>query len=214
MNADRQRFRYHTRVDPELRFWVLGSEWEQCESSSISDDEIRQSKAGLVTYPSGEVLCQYGDSTKAPEGVHFMTGPDYSDDAPGFRRNLVRNGDGGVQVVHGPSRSQAGDARYYYSTEVINLTRHRVKVTKFAPFSRGLFGVKRDPDIGYYSPTQFREWFRVENDQGWIGPGGCVRDPDNYGSGSGVWAFFLESDQGDKFIATAPLEYNPRSDRV
>lgn len=213
MNADQQRFRYHTSVDPELGFWVLGSDWERREPNSISDDEIRKSKAGLVTYPSGEVLCQYGDFRKAPEGVHFMTGPSYSDDAHGYRSNLVRNGDGGIQVVHGPSRSQGGDARYHYSTEVINLTQHRVRVTKFAPFSQGLFGIKRDPDIGYYSPTQFREWFRVGDAQGWIEPGGSACDPDNYGSGSGVWAFFFETDQGGTFIATAPLEHNPKSNK-
>ncbi|MEM1059860.1 MAG: hypothetical protein AAGK14_11475 [Verrucomicrobiota bacterium] len=208
MNADQQRFLYHTSVDPGLGFWVLSSDWEKREPSEISDDDIRQSKAGLVTYPSGEVLCQFGDFRKTPEGVHFMTGPSYSDDAPGFRRNLVRNGDGGVQVIHGPSRSQAGDARYNYSTKVTNMTQQRVRVTKFAPFSQGLFGIKEEPDIGYYSPLQFREWFRVENPQGWIDPGASAQDPDNYGSGGGVWAFFFETDQGDTFISTAPLEHH------
>ena len=208
MNADQQRFRYHTSADPELGFWVLSTDWEQRKSSQISDDDIQQSQAGLVTYPSGEVLCQYGDFRKIPEGVHFMTGPSYSDDGPGFRRDLVRNGDRGILVTHGPSRSQEGDSRYYYSTKVINMTQQRVRVTKFAPFSRGLFGVKKEPDIGYYSPTQFREWFRVEDSQGWIDPGASAQDPDNYGSGGGVWAFFFETDRGDTFISTAPLENN------
>ena len=208
MNADQQRFRYHTSADPELGFWVLSTDWEQCEPSEISDDAIRQSKAGLVTYPSGEVLCQYGDFQKTPEGVHFMTGPSYSDSAPGFRRNLVRNGAGGVQVIHGPSRSQAGDSRYYYSTKVINMCQQRVRVAKFAPFSRGLLGVEKEPDIGYYSPTQFREWFRVDDPHGWIRPGAYAQDPDNYGRGHGVWAFFFETDEGESFIATAPLEHH------
>ena len=110
-------------------------------------------------------------------------------------------------MSHGLSRSQPGDIRYYYSTEITNLTTERVRVLKFGPFLRGLFGINRDPETGYYSPTQFREWFRIRDPQGWIEPGEQVCDPDNYGRGDGVWAYFFESSGGQRFIATAPLEH-------
>ena len=86
MDVDQQRFRYHTEVDPKLGFWILDTKWIRVDPKSISDDEIRQSRAGLVTYGSGEVLCQFGVVETIPAGVHFMRGPVYSDEEPGFRR--------------------------------------------------------------------------------------------------------------------------------
>lgn len=206
MTPEQQRFRYHAKADPELCFWMLGDVWELFDGKSITDDKVCDARAGLVTYPSGEVLCQFGGSRMIPDGVHFMVGPVYQDHKPGYHSSLVRNGEGGVEVWHGPSRSQEGDSRYYYSTVVLNRTCHRIRVTKFAPFKRGLMGIRKEPETGYYSPTQFREWFRVKDEQGWIAPGEQVADPDNYGSGSGIWAYFFETDQGDQFIATSPLE--------
>lgn len=210
MNREQERFRYHTKADPGLRFWILNAVWNSVDGAAVTDEEIRESRAGLVTYPSGEVLCQYDEFRMVPDEVHFMVGPIYQDDAPGYHSSLVRNGEGGVEVRLGPSRSQEGNPRYHYSTLVLNRTQHRVRVTKFAPFLRGLMGIRKEPKMGYYSPIQFREWFRVKDELGWIAPGEEVADPDNYGSGSGVWAYFFEADQGDRFIATSPLECNPR----
>ncbi len=206
MHPDKQRFRYHAQVDPEMTFWLRETQWTRRASESITDDEIRRSRGGLVTYPSGEVLCHFGALRELPDGVHFMEGPCYQDGSPGFDRRRVRNGEGGVLVVHGPSRSQSGDPRHHYSTTVTNHTKHRIKATKFVFLDKRFFGIKKEPKGGYYSPVQFREWFRVQDPDGWIEPGASVCDPDNYGKGRGIWAFFFETEHGELFIATAALE--------
>lgn len=209
MTSEKDRYCYHAEADPQLRFWVLTSGWSSVQPESITPDFVREAKAGLVTYPSGEILCQFGIVRQPPPGTHYMRGPVYADDGPGYDRALVRNGKGGVEIAHGPSISQSGDPRQHYSTTLINLSDRKVRVTKFATFARGMLGIKREPIEGYYSPIQFREWYRVPDSEGWIEPNEHVCDPDNYGNGNGVWAYFFEDDRGGAMIATAPLGNKP-----
>ena len=187
-------------------FWLFGSAWTRVDAGEVSEASVSSASSGVVGYASGEILCQFGEADTLPAGFHFMSGPTYFDKEPGFRRRLVRNGKGGAQVEHGASRSQQGDPQRHYATKLTNLTERPVRVTKFAPFPKGFFGVPSEPPKGYYSPTQFREWFRVSDPDGWIQPGESVCDPDNYAWGRGVWAYFLEDDRGERFIATAPLK--------
>lgn len=216
MGAEQQRFHYHLQKDPSFAFYVredVDTPWIRIESfiegrfvGSEAALPASAAGAGLVAYPSGEVLCAFGEIGRPPVGVHFMNGPEYRDNTPGFDARLVRNGLGGVAITHGPSASQPGDARRFYSTGVRNSGSSRIRVYKFGPFDRGLLGISKEPKAAYYSPRQFREWYRVPDPEGWIAPGEEVCDPDNYGCGRGVWAYFFESIDGDKFIGTAPLE--------
>ncbi len=203
MHPEKRRFQYHTQIDPDLRFWLLDMQWRETDPATLDAETIDRAKAGLVTYPSGEILCMFGAPPFLPHGVFFMQGPTYSDAGPAFDRRLIWNGAGGVEVSHGLSRSQ-GESPRNYSTEVRNLSDHPVWVTKFGAVSKGLLGFRQP--TAYFSPTQFREWYRVPDPDGWIPPGGRACDPENYGSGRGLWAYFFENNQGENFIATAPLE--------
>ena len=206
MNDEQKRYFHHAREDSHLSFWLNNEGvWERFAASDISK-EVLDGRSGLVAYPSGEVLCQLGEVGSLPEGVHFMTGPNYTDDGANFSRRLVRAGRGAVRITHGKSASQLGATQWYYSTTLRNDKPCPIRVTKFGPLLRGFLGIRRNPEDGYYSPLQFREWFRVPDPEGWIETGEVVCDPDNYGSGNGVWAYFLETKQGDRFISTVPLE--------
>jgi len=84
-------------------------------------------------------------------------------------------------------------------------------VFKFAPYSRGLFGRLFREYEGYYSLLQFREWFRVKDNEGWISPNETVCDPDNFGCGKGSWLYFFEffeNEYGEVFISSIELTRN------
>ncbi len=209
MTEDQLRFQYHCNKDPELRFWLRTDFWTLIDPHHLTEKQILQAKAGIVTYPSGEVLCQFGSYRSMPDGAFFMNGPTYQDQHPTFHRKYVRNGAKGIQVRHGPSRSQQGDPRNQYSTTLTNLYHLPLRVIKFAPLQKTLLSYAEFPGQGYYSPTQFREWFRVPDAEGWIQPMESVCDPDNYGQGNGIWGYFLMDPEANLFIATVPLEHQP-----
>jgi hypothetical protein len=199
------RFIRQVKDKSGLSYWLFDGQWQRVDQFTILLDLAGQAKAGLACYPNGEILCKFGKITHLPEGVTFLIEPRLNSHPMRYEKNRVRNGAGGALIQHASSKSQSGDPRYYYATRVTNQGSSRIRVIKFGPFDVGIFGVKRDPIKGYYTGEQFQNWYNVEDPAGWIQPGQTVFDPDNYGSGSGVWAYFFEDETGDCFIATAPL---------
>jgi len=205
MGAARDRFIYHAQRDPHLRYFLdFGEGWEECAALELLEDSTTRSAVGVVAYPSGEILHSYGDLDCIPSTTHFMEGPVFQDGSAAFDASLVDNRK--AFVTHGASGSGSGNQRYNYSTKLVNQTDRPIRISKFTPLLKGMFGLRFRTPSGYYSPLQFREWFRVEAPDGWIEPEQSVCDPDNWGRGKGIWAYFVEDDQGDQFIATANLE--------
>ena len=198
------RLKHFITNDPHLRFYVNASEkppfreWTKVEPDTLNLKEV---KAYIVTYPSGEILDQFRASEPLPDDVHFFDGPVYHDNTEGYSKKRVRND--WAPVVHGKSLSHPNE-QGYYSTTLTNNTKHKIRIYKFAPMNK-VFGFfyPSEPNPGYYSPLQFKEWFRVQDEEGWISPNEQVTDPDNWGTGTGIWAYFIENENGDKFISTA-----------
>ncbi len=204
MNKNIYRLKHFITNDPHLRFYINACEnppfrdWKKVEPDKIDLQEVR---AFIITYPSGEVLDTFRAGSSLPDDVHYFNGPVYKDDTEGFSKKRVRNDL--APVVHGKCLSHPNDESYY-STTLTNKTNQKIRVYKFAPMNK-VFGIfyPSEPQYGYYSPLQFKEWFRVRDEDGWISPNEQVTDPDNWGSGKGFWAYFIEGENGDKFITTA-----------
>jgi len=205
MNEGQIRFKYHLENDESLRFFLYNKEWKEYAVSKITDELILSANAAIVSYPSGEAMFFYGRLKQLPKDITFNQGPSYTDNTPGYSKQLVKEGLGKVKIWHGDSISQDGDPRTQYSTSVKNESDRKIRVIKFAPFDKSLFG-KLHLSGKYYSPTQFMEWFRVDDNEHWIMPGQTVCDPDNFGSGRGAWLYFFEDDLGERFIGEVFLE--------
>ncbi|MEM1354596.1 MAG: hypothetical protein AAGC44_03455 [Planctomycetota bacterium] len=208
MDSFQETFLLYAMQDQGLLFWLWDDQWHLVEAASINPETLNRSSAGLVCYPNGEVICKFGQIYKLPPGVSYLIEPRKNDDKLRYTKRLVRNGEKGALVIHSPPRTQTSESSY--STTITNQSRNKIRVTKFGPFAKGLFGIKKDPVEGYYDSIQFCNWFRVSDPEGWINPGESVCDPDNYGSGDGVWVYFFENEFGDRFISTAPLTFKQK----
>jgi len=130
MRPDKQRYLYHLVEDSNLRFWLNNDQWLEYDAEDLSEFMVKNATAGIVTYPSGEVLWGFGQLRQLPSEVHLMLGPVFRDSTPGYRSKNVRNGKGGASIIHGVSRSQKGDPRFNYSTTIKNDTDQKIRVTK------------------------------------------------------------------------------------
>lgn len=159
--------------------------------------------AYVVAYRDGEVLdCAGTEGFGFPTGLFGNDGPRYSDGSSPFLRRQVDNSK--VRIVHAVGR-MTRECPDHHSSAITNLSDTAIRVYKFGVIARGLFGLK---DAGglYYSPTQFTNWYRVNNDEGWIASGETVCDPDNWTCGNSVWAYFFESAAGKRFITTTVVK--------
>jgi len=188
-----------------MRFFLRQSKWVEYEASLVTDEMINSSNAGIVTYSSGEAMFMYGNIYPAPKGVTFNNGAIYQDERQGYSKSLLRAGQGKVDIFHGDSLSQDEDPRSHYSTSITNISDSKIRVFKFAAYKKGFFGKLSRESEGFYCLRQFKEWFRVPDDEGWIQPNETVCDPDNFGYGKGFWLYFFEDESGDVFIGSTTL---------
>ena len=208
MNKDKTRFKYHLENDASMRFFLRKDSWNEYAPSDVTDQILSSSMARIVCYPSGEAMFMYGQMHPVPEGVTFNNGANYLDDRPDYSKNLLQLGEGKVSIQHGDSLSQDEDPRSHYSTSVKNISEGKLRVFKFAAYQKGLFGKLTRESEGFYSPRQFKEWFRVPDQDGWILPNQTVCDPDNFGYANGYWIYFFEDEKGDVFISRITLGRN------
>ena len=206
MGSELTRLGFYLAYEPTLTAYVRTRTSKRHEWTEVSTGvAIDLDKVGgyVVTYPSGEIVDHFRMRGRPPEGAHFMEGPTYQDDSSKYKKSLVDNKM--VSMAHGPCLSRPDEAEYY-STTITNLSDVRIRILKFVGLWKtfGLFA-PRDDGSGYYSPRHFIEWFRVSDKEGWIAPSESVTDPENWGAGAGIWAYFLEKEGGGQFIGTIPL---------
>jgi hypothetical protein len=158
-------------------------------------------KSHLLVYRNNEALGGTNLFYPFPAGVKFL------EPKSGPKEPLTLDS---VQIAYGKAVCKVSHSRYrkdsegksIYATTLQNISRQRIRIHKFAGFSRvGQKYVLHTVTGGYYTDDQFIAWYAAPRD-GWIPPGGQATDDNNYGGGDGIWAYFGQTEDGNHFIAT------------
>lgn len=170
-----------------------------CGSLPLSDV-----RAFIVAYPNGQLLDCNAGGLALPEGISGLS-PSADADRDTLELADLELGKQYVKVKYGSSTSRPRDPNYY-STIVTNISNERIKVYRFAGYTKTssgwtLFTVTNK----FYSAEEFREWYGLRTNE-WILPGESVNDPNNYGSRPVLWAYYCESESGKRFIAGSVLQ--------
>ncbi|MBY0552111.1 MAG: hypothetical protein K2W95_32810 [Candidatus Obscuribacterales bacterium] len=168
--------------------------------------DLAQVRAFIFAYPSGQIVsCELGNLGFPPgiSGLEPTPGPR---DSHVLLDSDLKEGRLYVQITYGKS----AENRTHYSTEVLNKSTGRLRVTKFGgytPVRRGV-GYKLNTITGkYFSAEEFREWYGQAAE--WLEPGQSATDPNNCGSPPMLWAYYCETDDGHKFVAGEVLSQLP-----
>ncbi len=162
--------------------------------------------AYLVVYPNGEILKSRNIFYPLPDGVRGLEALTTERIYYRFDPIEVDRGNSVCRVTNGDFRQDG--QKNIYRTTLTNLSDQFIRILKFASFVVSSDQQYRLNTVSgdFYSCDQFAAWFAAAD--GWIAPGKSVFDDANYGSGNGVWAYFGETESGEKFVATVEL---PRS---
>ncbi len=154
-------------------------------------------KSFIVCYPSGELIDTENQFYPLPKGVYYMNYrtkqvEDY------LTQNALENGKRYLSIYFNKSMIHPNDPNYF-TTTLKNISSYKIKVIQFGGYIQdgdkwSLNNVSGD----FYTEKQFREWYGL-NTNTWILPKESVSDPNNYGAG--LWAYYCQTETGEKFIA-------------
>jgi len=157
----------------------------------------------LVVYPNGEVLDTEHPIFPLPEGVVYLEQSDEPVSAE-LDPSILTAEASLVKITFGPASSRPNEPGHY-STSLQNISDVKLRVNKFAAFSKsGNSYILNTVNRAYFSAEQFIAWYGVSED-GWIKPGQTVSDPNNYGGGDGYWVYYCETDTGTIFTVGAKI---------
>jgi hypothetical protein len=168
------------------------------------DIPLRQINAFVVSYPSGEIVDRELAGLLPPTGMTgLVRGQRQHDDV--LHSADLEVGSKYIKVEYGPSAKNP-NKRGHYSTTLTNISGQRIKVLRFAGYSRTPDGWKLGTVTGtFFSADQFREWYGL-GEKEWLGPGESACDPNNYGGPPAFWAYYCQAEDGEEFIAGNGLE--------
>jgi hypothetical protein len=171
---------------------------------SHGDIVLEEVKAFIVAYPNGQVVdCELAGLPLPP----MMSGlqPGRNREKNILRLTDLKEGQKYIQVKYGRSGVQPHD-RSHYSTTLTNISEQRIRVLRFAGYTKGPEGWRLNTVTGtFYSAEEFWNWYELGQKE-WIGPGESVTDPNNYGSPPMLWVYFCQAEDGKEFIAGKVLE--------
>lgn len=109
-----------------------------------------------------------------------------------------------VEISYGASDKHDGD-RHAYSTTLRNISRHKIRITKFGGY-RAVEHAWQLANVNgeFYTTSQFREWYGQKAE--WLQPGETASDGANWGDQPVLWAYHGVTDTGESFIAGKLLE--------
>lgn len=212
-----QRLLAHSRDRSDYRMFVgmpanqptSWAEVSRIDASSVTLPDSNLIKladitAYFVTYPSGTLADREGPaSLELPAWISGLHPADQPEDDELSLADLTA-GQSIVYVSYGRSTAQP-TSRNYYSTTLKNVSDRRVRVLKFAGYSRSGSTFKLNTvSRQFFSAIEFKEWYGQTSD--WIGPGESVTDPNNYGGPPMLWAYYCESEGGGQFVTGGVLE--------
>jgi hypothetical protein len=212
-----QRLLEHSRDRDDYRLYVgipvanprVWEKVQHIDDNSVTLEntqylDLSQVQAYLVAYPSGTMADYHApDDLEPPSWIKYPEGsgpPEYDT----LTEPDIRPGELFLRVEFAKSRSRAY-SRSYYSTTLTNISDRRVRVIKFG-------GYKKTPDgfslntitSRFFTAADFKDWYALQGE--WIDPGKSVTDPNNYGTPPVMWAYYCETDKGDKFVTGGILE--------
>jgi hypothetical protein len=180
--------------------WMRVVKWDrtalQVEQGQIISH--RDVTSFIVAYPSGEILDAENIFYPLPRWINFIRKEEKRIQEILVPENL-KCGNRFLRVIH--EKNQSDRRKYYYHTNLINLCNERIRVEKFAAYTRyGKLYILNTVTGGYFSKKQFKEWYDVD-DSGWIEPGQIVTDRNNNGFSSCYWVYFCVSETNKEFVA-------------
>jgi hypothetical protein len=186
--------------------------WAEVKRIDDSSVTLRDSRvlglsavtAYFVAYPGGTLAdYQCSNELPVPEWVRFPEVP-----GPPDRDRLtaadLKEGQSIVRVEFGKSTSKP-ESRDHYSTTLTNVSRKRIRVLKFAGYSKAGDGFFLNTITSqFFTVEDFKEWYDLKGE--WIDPGQSVTDPNNYGGPPVLWAYYCEVEGGKQFITGGIIE--------
>ena len=160
--------------------------------------DLRAVTAYFVAYPSGTLVdYQSSNELSVPDWVKFLKNM-----RPADRERLtaadLTAGQSQVRVEFGKSTSEP-NSRHHYSTTLTNASGNRVRVLKFAGYTKtGNEFYLNTITSQFFTANDFKGWYSQKGE--WIEPGESVTDPNNYGSPNALWAYYCEAEGGKKFL--------------
>lgn len=200
-SRDREDYRLFVGVPP-----VNPTSWAEVTRIDNSSVILRDSQvldldevtAYFVAYPGGSLAdYQCPNELPVPEWVRF---PD--DSGPPDRDRLtaadLKEGRSLLRVEFGKSTSNPG-SRDHYSTTLTNVSGRRVRVLKFAGYTKDGNGFYLNTITSrFFTAEDFKEWYGQRGE--WIDPGQSLTDPNNYGSPPVLWAYYCQAEGGNAFL--------------
>jgi hypothetical protein len=171
------------------------------DGTKVNPDEVH---SRLIVYPTHEVMDGTNLFSPLPPGLTFLEPKTTSKELLTLDSTQVEYGKLVCRVSNGQFRKNS-QGQQIYTTTLRNISGQRIRILKFAGFRRAEKKYVLSTVTGdYYSTDQFIAWYAAPQD-GWISPGTQVADENNYGGSDGIWAYFGETEDGNHFIATAPI---------
>jgi hypothetical protein len=154
-----------------------------------------------VTYPNHVLTTLVpDDSQPLPPGARFQPEGEPPDPEPLWESQLEA-GRFHVRIDFSASGPKPHDPNHF-TTTFTNFGARRVRVLRFGAYRKTRQGYVLHTITGtLFTGEDFVSWYAAPAD-GWIAPGQSVSDPANYGAPSTLWAWFCETEDGDRFIAS------------
>ena len=200
-SRDREDYRLFVGVPP-----ANPTDWAEVTRIDDSSVTFRNSpaldlsvvSAFFVAYPGGALAdWQRTNGLALPDWVTFPneSGP------PDHDRLVVadlKQGRSLVRVDFGKSTSKP-KSPHHYSTILTNVSGRRVRVLKFAGYTKDKNGFSLNTITSrFFTAEDFKEWYGQAGE--WIGPGQSLTDPNNYGSPPCLWAYYCMAEDGEAFL--------------
>ena len=151
----------------------------------------------LILYPSGNILEITLKDLRLPGEAKIMEREERSYET--LRVEDLKAGNKFVEITFGKS-TRSPESPDHYSTTLKNIADERIKIYKFAGFSRidGEWLINTINN-NFFSEDDFKDWYGLED--GWLEPNESATDHNNYGSPPVLWAYYFETESGEKHIA-------------
>lgn len=206
-----QRLERILRQRPELLafVWMRGDARPGWLPVALAEGRPRFAASGAaVERPSGILLLyprtrgvfhvEGGDPQVLPAGGSYLESRGRS--ALALARRRVGTG-WPLEVGFAPSPIWPEGRSRCYETRLTNVAQEAVRVERFGGFRHGWLRLRLHTVTGaWFSADEFRDWYDVKDDEGWIQPGETVADPTNYAGPRSWWVYMGTTASGAKFI--------------